>query len=130
MSSIPHRRYPCTECPWRRDTEPGSFPAERYEALQATTGAPGAEAGLNAPLFACHKSVPGRDEACAGWLAAAGAEHLGVRLAVATGRLPATCLTPGVDWPELFDTYTEMAETQAAQPRSLACPSTAMTPNS
>lgn len=113
MATIPHRRYPCTECPWRRDTEPGSFPAERYEALKETTGAPGAEAGLNAPLFACHKSVPGRDEACAGWLAAAGVEHLGVRLAVTTGRLPAACLTPGVGWPDLFDTYAEMAETQA-----------------
>lgn len=68
-------------------------------------------------MFACHKSMPGHDEACAGWLAAAGYEHLGVRLAVATGWLPASCLTPGIEWPELFDTYSEMVETQAVSPR-------------
>ncbi|MCV7208359.1 hypothetical protein H7J75_06775 [Mycolicibacterium canariasense] len=66
-------------------------------------------------MFACHKSVEGRDEACAGWLAAAGAEHLGVRLAVVTGRLPAEYLTPNQGWPELFDSYDEMAEVQAGQ---------------
>jgi hypothetical protein len=66
-------------------------------------------------LFACHKSVEGRDQACAGWLAAVGHRHLGVRLAVATGRLPGSVLTPGDDWPPLFDTYQEMAASQAAE---------------
>lgn len=113
MPEIPHRRYPCNECPWRRDTEPGKFPAERYEALRDTAGQPGAEAALTAPIFACHKSVEGRDEACAGWLATVGGEHLGIRLAVAMGRLSGGCLTPNTGWPELFDSYEEMAETQA-----------------
>lgn len=111
---VRHRRFPCAECPWRIDTAPGQFPACRYEALRDTTGSPGREAELGAPLFACHKSAEGREEACAGWLAAVGLEHLGVRLAVATGRLPAEVLRPGTGWPQLHDSYAEMAEAKAA----------------
>lgn len=110
--TVPYRRYPCANCPWRRDVAAGEFPAERYDRLQVTSGRPGAEAGLNAPLFACHKSPDGAQEACAGWLAVMGYAHLGVRFAVVSGRLPAACLQPGDDWPELFDTYSEMAEAQ------------------
>lgn len=109
MSGMAHRRYPCAACPWRRDTDPGQFPACRYDALAATVGAPGREAGVSAPMFACHKSPEGREEACAGWLAVAGIEHLGVRLAVALGDLPTSALRPGDNWPPLFDTYDEMA---------------------
>jgi hypothetical protein len=114
MEPVPHRRCPCAECPWRRDTPPGQFPACRYEQLADTPGRPGAEAGLRAPLFACHKTAEGREQACAGWLAVTGRDHLGVRLAVATGRLPAEVLDPGAGWPALFDSYDEMAATQAA----------------
>ena len=111
--NLPHRRYPCRECPFRRDTEPGQFPACRYQALQDTAGRPGHEAPLGAPLFACHKSPDGREEACAGWLAVAGYDHLGVRLAVAMGRLPGAALMPGEDWPELFGSYVETAAAQS-----------------
>lgn len=115
MNEIPHRRYPCNECPWRRDTPPGKFPAERYEALRNTSGQPGHEAPLDSPLFACHKTAEGQEQACAGWLATAGIEHLGVRLAVLTGRIPGEALNPGEDWPELFNNYNEMAATQAKE---------------
>lgn len=107
-SEIPHQRQPCANCPWRRDAPVGEFAAQRYEQLRSAVGGPGAEAGLDAPIFACHKSVPGRDRACAGWLAVAGVDHLGMRLAVAMGRLPAEVLAPGSDWPELFSTFDEM----------------------
>lgn len=113
-AELPHRRFPCAECPWRRATQPGQFTADRYCALQSTTGSPGREAGLTAPLFACHKSAEGREVACAGWLAAVGGEHLGVRLAVIQGRLPAAALSPGEGWPDLFDGYDDMAQAQAA----------------
>ena len=109
---VPRRRYPCTECPFRRDTEPGMFPACRYDALRETAGEPGREAPIGAPMFACHKSPEGREEACAGWLAVSGIEHLGVRMAVITGRLEPENLQPGHDWPSLFSTYEEMAATQ------------------
>lgn len=114
--SLPHRRRPCAECPWRRDTLPGQFDADRYTALADTTGTPGAEAGLTAPMFACRKSPEGAEEACAGWLAAVGHQHLGIRLAVATGRLDPRALQSAPDWPPLFDTYQEMATTQARRP--------------
>lgn len=114
MTELPHRAYPCNECPWRRSTPPGQFPGTRYDTLRNTSGTRGAEAALNAPLFACHKTAEGQEQACAGWLAAVGAGHLGVRLAVIQGRLPATALQPGEGWPELFDTYDEMADTQRA----------------
>ncbi len=107
---LSHCVRPCTNCPWRRDSLAGEFPAERYEALRTTAGSPGHEAGLGAPIFACHKSEPGRDRACAGWLAVAGIDHLGIRLAVTLGRLPAAVLKPGGDWPDLFSSYDEMAE--------------------
>jgi hypothetical protein len=114
--ALPRRRYPCAECPFRRDTASGMFPACRYEALRETAGERGAEAALNAPLFACHKSPEGREEACAGWLAVCGIEHLGVRLAVLTGRLEPEHLRPADGWPELFASYAEMAAAQGGRP--------------
>lgn len=108
--ALPYRRKPCPDCPWRKDSPVGQFPPERYEALAATAGRRGNEAGLTAPIFACHQSTQNRDQACAGWLAQVGGEHLGIRMAVATGRIPGDALAPGDDWPELFDTYEEMAE--------------------
>lgn len=112
---MPYRRRPCAECPFRRDTPPGQFPACRYDALRDTSGRPGAEAPIGAPLFACHLTHEGREQACAGWLAVAGTEHIGVRLAVLQGRLPAETLQPGDGWPGLFSSYDEMAAVQAGK---------------
>lgn len=109
---LQRRKSPCEECPWRRDTPPGQFPAERYEALRTTRGARGEEAGVYAPLFACHKSAEGKEIACAGWLAVCGYDHLGIRIALMDGRIPPEAMEPGEDWPELFETYDEMAEAQ------------------
>ncbi|WP_236746240.1 DUF6283 family protein [Mycobacteroides abscessus] len=110
MEELPRCVRPCANCPWRTDSAKGEFSTQRFEALRATVGVPGREVGLGAPMFACHKSEPGRDRACAGWLAVAGVEHLGIRLAVALGRLPAAALRPGDDWPDLFGSYDEMVE--------------------
>ncbi len=113
LRGLPHRRYPCAECPFRRDTPSGQFPACRYEALRVTAGEPGCEAPVTAPMFACHK---GREEACAGWLAVCGIEHLHVRLAVLTGRLEPEDLRARDGWPALFASYAEMAAAQGGQP--------------
>jgi hypothetical protein len=115
---VPYQRRPCKRCPWRRDVEPGEFPASRYEELRATSEQrEGHEPGIGAPLFACHKTKEGREMACAGWLAAVGHRHIGVRLAIVQRRLPPEVLHPGEDWPELFTTYDEMATRQAGEDR-------------
>jgi hypothetical protein len=95
------------------DVPVGKFASCRYEALRVTAGAPGREAGLDAPIFACHLSEEGRDRACAGWLAVIGVEHLGIRMAVATGRLPVAALAPKPGWPALYEDYEAMAEANA-----------------
>lgn len=100
---------PCGECPWRRDQPAGRFPPERYEELRGTSATPAGSAPLGAPMFACHKTAEGREIACAGWLAVEGHGHVGVRLAVATGRLDPVALTPAPGWPGLYDTYDELA---------------------
>jgi len=101
VSALPHIARPCPECPWRRDAEPGKFSQERYRALQATSD----QSGLHAPMFACHMTQEGREQACAGWLAIAGEQHLGVRLAVINHRLDPTALRPRAGWPALHQSY-------------------------
>jgi hypothetical protein len=115
---MPHRKTLCTECPWATTTPPGQFPPARYAALQATTGRPGHEAPLGAPLFACHKSSEGKDVPCAGWLAAVGLESIQVRVLIAQGRLSRSVLVPGEDWPPLFASYAAMARRQGKEPTS------------
>jgi hypothetical protein len=107
------RKRPCAECPWVRDTPSGQFPAERYVALRHTTGDPGREAYLGAPMFACHKSTEANTMPCAGWLASVGYESLTVRMLLISGEIPKDAMQPGDDWPELFESYPEMAEAQA-----------------
>ena len=108
QSGVPHRRRPCSECPWRKDTPPGMFTRDRYDELRACSGAPGREVSQTAPLFACHKSPEGSEIACAGWLASVGYDHIGVRIAILEGRLDGSVLSPGPDWPELHETHDEM----------------------
>jgi hypothetical protein len=104
------RPRPCAECPWVKATPPGQFPAERFEALRATTGEAGNEAPFGAGMFACHKSAEGKEMPCAGWLAAVGYESITVRVNIALGAIPVEALSPGANWPELHETYDEMVE--------------------
>lgn len=52
---------------------------------------------------------------CAGWLAAVGYEHLGIRFKLSTGSIPPEAMQPGDDWPPLFDNYAEMAAAQSGE---------------
>lgn len=117
MTEVRRALRPCANCPWRRDAAPGEFPASRYEALTATSGSPGNEVPIGAPLFACHKTAEGKEIACAGWLAAVGRYHLGMRVAVLDGRLDPAAFDPGPDWPELYGSYAEMATVNGHTPR-------------
>jgi hypothetical protein len=114
---IAHMPHPCDEtdesgrCPFRVDAAPGEFTADRYELLADTAGLPGAEVPVGGPMFACHHTKAGAPVACAGWLAVCGDQHLGVRMAIAEGRLSVEALSqPGHD---LFSSYDEMAREQA-----------------
>lgn len=109
------RPRPCAECPWVRATPPGQFPAERYDELRETTGRPGAEAPIGAPMFACHKSAEGREMPCAGWLAAVGYESLTVRVLAGRGEIPAEALRPADDWPELYKSYDDLLEVHGGE---------------
>lgn len=115
-TNLPHAVRPCSECPWRLDQPAGRFPACRYDALRDTSAGPrGESAPLGAPLFACHKTAEGREIACAGWLAVEGHRHVGVRLAVATGRLDPATLEPAPDWPPLHGSYAALAAANGAE---------------
>lgn len=108
---MPYRRRPCgpssegSGCPFRTDTDPDDFPEDRWRELAKTAGRPGGEIPLGSPMFGCHGGIRGGDAACAGWLAVCGYDHLGVRMAVVTGRLPAEALTPGDGWPDLYESW-------------------------
>lgn len=102
------RPRPCQQCPWRKDVEPGQFPADRYERLRCTTQ----DTTLTSPMFGCHKSSEDAPLPCAGWLAAVGLESLPVRLSLAVGALPPEAVQRGDDWPELWGSYEEMMVAQ------------------
>ena len=65
-------------------------------------------------MFACHKTVEGKDAACAGWLAQVGTAHPQIRLELALGQLEPSRLDPrgeGIEGHEsLFDSVQEAAE--------------------
>lgn len=114
-AGMPRRAFPCAECPFRCDNDDNpaaNFAAERWDALRVTVRDPatGHQPGLDDPLFGCHLGEPGTDKdlACAGWLASVGSDHIRVRFAVATGRLPEDALEPGENWPPLHQTWTDV----------------------
>lgn len=115
---FPRRRYPCDECPIRADNADNArskFPARRWVELTSTVRTPdGSSPMIGTPMFGCHKGAPGTDEdlACAGWLARFGENHVAVRMAVVTKRLPAAALSPGADWPPLHETWEAVVAAQ------------------
>ncbi|MER7282062.1 DUF6283 family protein [Dactylosporangium sp. CA-052675] len=116
---LPHRGFPCDECPFRvdnADNAAAKFPAERWADLAVTVRDPatGRQPMLGDDLFGCHKGTPGTnaDLACAGWLARFGGDHVGVRVAIVGGRLPESALEPGANWPALYNTWEDVLDAQ------------------
>ena len=97
-------------CPWRRDTAGSRLMPPRLatEDFRRFCGTEQQEAPPDAGFFICHKSQPGRPIVCAGWLAAVGHHHIGVRLAVCLGWIPADRLENPPDGPPLFSTFEAM----------------------
>ncbi|MEV0617628.1 DUF6283 family protein [Nonomuraea sp. NPDC050404] len=118
---MPRRKFPCHDCPWQVNAEPGKFPPGRYERLRSTCrpDAEGMPPLPGSPMFGCHVGGPGTDEdlACAGWLAVEGHEHMAVRLALRDGRLPLEALDRGDNWPELYPSYEAMAAANSVATR-------------
>ncbi|WP_221623305.1 MULTISPECIES: DUF6283 family protein [Burkholderia] len=105
---------PCASCPWRRAAGATDIPNFDLELAEKLAGTCPDHRGMGpdygASMFACHQSRQGEEFACAGWLAKVGHRHPAVRLAVAAGRLDPAALKPGVDWPELHDSYREVLD--------------------
>ena len=102
---------PCPACPWRRDSHPRDIPnfsLDLAEGLASTSRQGNFGPNYGAPMFACHESVEGAEIACAGWVAVEGEAHPNIRLAVSLGRLDASALSPGEDWPELREDFEEV----------------------
>lgn len=85
------------------DVEPGRFEPERFRALARTCY------DMAPTVFTCHKSVPGADIVCAGFLLSESAYHnLTVRMGMRTGSIDFDLISNGGF--KLFDYYREMAE--------------------
>lgn len=104
-------------CPWRRDTAgtvpmPARLASADFRRLCGTDEQP---APPDAGWFICHKTRADEDDdqgvpiICAGWLAAVGRHHIGVRLAVNLGLIPPEKLTHAPGGPPLFSSFDEMA---------------------
>lgn len=123
VQPMSYREFPCGPCPIRadnRDNPDAKFPAERWDELGGTVRDPrtGTHPMRGDAMFGCHKGEPGTgdDLACAGWLVRFGADHVAVRLAVATGRLPEDALVAGRHWPPLHATWDDVVRHQTEHP--------------
>jgi hypothetical protein len=107
-------RQPCASCPWRTDQDARAIPNFSLDLAERLVGtspdARGYGPSYGAPLFACHQSREGEEIVCAGWLAAVGAAHPNVRLAVLSGSIHPNALAPGDGWPELHEDFSEVIE--------------------
>lgn len=92
----------CPTCPWRVGVDPerdipNGYSVELHESLRGTISE-GLVSLRASRAMACHYSKPGKEFACAGWLhnQIGPGNNIGVRIAVAAGRLP----VPEVDGPQ------------------------------
>lgn len=118
MRPLTFRRRPCADCPWLQHTDLTVFSDGDFAKLAASNGIRGSEAAPSAPLMSCHRDQPGTNRAlrlCAGWLAVVGADHLGVRMALISGRLPTDVTAPKADWPPLHPGLETMIEARHRQ---------------
>lgn len=103
------RREVCAECPWRRDSPPGAFPAEAYRHSAKTC------VDMATSTFSCHMSGAKTPATCAGFLLSKDADHnMQVRLSSARegiwmpGAVKRTAPT--------YDSYYEMAVANGVDP--------------
>ncbi|WP_330253047.1 DUF6283 family protein [Nocardia sp. NBC_00565] len=80
---------PCESCPYRRDVPSGVWAAEEYDKLRDFDDQHGARMTA---LFYCHQhdADDERSRLCAGWVGCHGHSSIGLRIAVASGRVSRT----------------------------------------
>ena len=107
---------PCGPCPWvRANADRLCYPnlaAYAQDTIPELGFGPPTDDDPLAPLgtlFACHHDTQNR--LCAGHVATVGHAHPLIRLALIWRLLDPAVLTPGEDWPELFDDYQQMVDT-------------------
>lgn len=111
MADLAAMPRPCGRCPFRQDTAAYMrYPNLASYAAGTVPDAEGLGPDWGADMFACHTTPADAAQLCAGWLAVEGGHHPTVRFAVVLGVLPPEALTAGANWPELFETATEMIE--------------------
>ncbi len=93
-------RTPCSNCPWRRDVEPGTWPNERFQNLYVTRQDDGFS------TMACHHSTADEQFACAGFVVQIRFNSIGVRMQAFTGKLDVDEFDAG--GLELYNDFDEM----------------------
>jgi hypothetical protein len=104
-------RKQCKKCPWRKGVNPFDIPngydAQKHCALENTIAKEG-ELNLNGGLhiMACHETAKPNELPCVGWLVnqLGPGNNIGLRLAVARGRINADVVTVGPQHERFEDT--------------------------
>lgn len=103
-------RRQCAKCPWKTRTNPHDIPngysPELHAGLARTIVEPGALRPGALRLMACHETPAGRELPCVGWLVhqLGPGNNIGLRLAVASGRIDGNVKTVGRQHERFEDT--------------------------
>lgn len=107
-----YRKTPCAECPWRKDSPIGAFPAEAYRISAKTSK------DMAPTTFACHMLGAALPTTCAGFLLSTSACHnFKVRMALLKGNLDLDEVSSDVP---MYESYREMAEANGVDPKDPA----------
>ncbi|MFI6296808.1 DUF6283 family protein [Nonomuraea sp. NPDC050790] len=104
-----HQEHPCAQCPWRRDTPVGRFPAEVFRHSARTTY------DLASEVFGCHMAGRDQPKTCAGFLLRGASDNLAIRM-----RLRRQDFSGVRSEVELYDDYREMAVANGVDPADCA----------
>jgi hypothetical protein len=103
-----YRKTPCKECPWKRSSPIGAFPAEAYRISAKTAY------DMAGSSFACHMAGVEAPTTCAGFLLRGADHNMDVRFALMRGRIDLRKVSDGGH--ELYDSYREMAIANGVKP--------------
>ena len=103
-------RKQCKKCPWRVDVDPHDIPDGyceiKHRNLKGTISSGLASIGKSLRLMACHETPAGAELPCVGWLVnqLGPGNNIGLRIAVAAGRVDANVETVGEQHERFEDT--------------------------